>query len=115
MVLHRKRGLVGEFEAAIAAVEQADMRGLSIGGQGCCVDCKTVVHAGDFDRTVAEAFDRMVCAAMALMHLFSLCANGKAKHLMAKANAEHGFLGFQPLLDDGDGINARCGRVAGAV
>ncbi|MEY3832889.1 MAG: hypothetical protein RLZZ130_367, partial [Pseudomonadota bacterium] len=47
VILHRKRWLVGEFKTAIAAVEQADMRCLRVGGQGICIHGKAMVHAGN--------------------------------------------------------------------
>ena len=115
MILYRKCGLVGEFETAIAPVEEADMRCLSVSGQGICVHGKAVVHARDLNRAVAEALHGMVRAAMALMHFLGLRANGKAEHLMPEANAEQRLFGLKPLLDNWHGIYGRRGGVAGAV
>ena len=88
MVLHAEGGLVREFEAAIAAVEQAGVRRLGIGGQGRGVDRETVVHAGNLDRAVGKPLHRMVRAAVTLMHFFSLSADRKAEHLVPEADTE---------------------------
>ncbi len=115
MILHAECGLVSEFEAAIAAVEQAGVRCLRVGGERGGVDRKAVVHAGNLNRAVAEPLHRMVRAAVALVHLLGLRADGKAQHLMPQADAEQRLFGFQPLLDHRHGIFACRGRVAGAV
>ena len=65
VILHAERRAVGEFKAAIAAVEQANMRRLRVGGKGRGVDREAVVHGCYLDRAVAEPLDRMVRAAVA--------------------------------------------------
>ena len=115
MVLHAEGGLVREFKAAIAAVEQADVRRRRVGGQGRGVHCKAVVHARDLDSAVAQALYRMVCAAVALVHLLRTRPYGQPEHLVAKANAEQRLFGLQPLLDERHGVFPRRSRVAGAV
>jgi len=74
-----------------------------------------VVHAGDLDRAVTQALDRVVGAAVALEHLGRLPANREREELVAEANAEQRQLRLQQLTDDGDGIFAGRGGVAGAV
>ena len=72
MILHRKGRLVAEFETAIAAVEQANMRCLRARRQGRGIDREAVVHAGNLYRAVAEPLHRMIRAAVALVHLGGL-------------------------------------------
>ena len=115
VILHAECWLVAKFEAAIAAVEQADVRRRCVRGQGRGVYCKAVVHARDLDRTVAQALYRMVCAAVALMHLFRTRPYGQPEHLVAEADAEQRLFGLQPLLDDRHGVFSRRGRVTGTV
>ena len=115
MILYAERGLVGEFEAAVAAVEQRDMRCAGALWQRLGIDREAVVHAGDFDCAVAQPLDWMVRAAMALVHLERLCADREREHLVAEANAEQRLFGREPLADHRHGIFARRRRIAGAV
>ncbi|QTK80940.1 Thioesterase [Agrobacterium tumefaciens] len=107
--------LAGDAQPAIGAVEQRDMGLFDAFGQRLGVDRKAVVHRDDFNLAGREVFDRMVRAVMALMHLFGLGADRKAEHLVSEADAEDRQVGLDEVLDDGNGILARCGRVSGAV
>src|SRR3954466_2068398 len=110
MILHAERSLVRELEPAIAAVEQRYVRLARIGRQGVAIDREAVVHAGDLDAAVGEALDRMVGAAVALVHLRGARTDREAEQLMAEADAEQRLSSLQHLLDDGYGIFAgRCG------
>ena len=63
------------------------------GSQAGCV-------AGNLDQPVLQPLDRMVRAAVALMHLDGLCADGKAQQLVAKADAEHGCVAHEFVWRD---------------
>ena len=115
MILYAERGLVGEFKATVAAVEQRDMRCAGALGQRLRIDREAVVHAGDFDCAVAQPLDWVVGAAMALVHLERLRADREREHLVAEANAEQRLFGGEPLLDYGHGIFTRRRRITGAV
>src|SRR3546814_17475553 len=57
----------------------------------------------------------MVRATVALKHLHGLGPHGKAKKLMAKADAEDGDIGIQQFLNHRHGIFARRGGVARTI
>src|SRR3546814_18154620 len=84
-------------------------------GQCVVIDGKAVVHAGDLDHTVLQPLHRMVRATVALKHLHGLGPHGKAKKLMAKADAEDGDIGIQQFLNHRHGIFARRGGVARTI
>ena len=115
VVLDGEHRLAGDAQAAIGTVEQRDMGLFDALGQRLGIHRKAVVHRDDFHLAGREVLDRMVRAMVALMHLFSLCANGKAEHLVAEADAEDRQVGLDEVLDDRNGIFARRGRVSGAV
>src|SRR3569833_3079851 len=76
MVLHAERGTIGKLEPGKAAVEQRDVRRPGIGRQRLGLDREAVIHAGDLDPAVVEPLDRMVGAAMPLVHLGRPAAAG---------------------------------------
>src|SRR3546814_17985084 len=69
----------------------------------------------DLDTAVVQPLDRVIRAAMALVHLGRLRAHRDAEHLVAKADAEQRLSGVEPLLDHRHRIDAGRGRIAGAV
>src|SRR3546814_9778234 len=75
-------------DAAVRSVEQALVRLDHAVGQGRGVDREAVVHAGDLDHAVFRTLDRMVRAAMTLVHLYSFRARRQPKHLVAEADTD---------------------------
>src|SRR3546814_4662133 len=71
VILHAERILARDRDAAVRSVEQALVRLDHAVGQGRGVDREAVVHAGDLDHAVFRTLDRMVRAAMTLVHLYS--------------------------------------------
>ena len=115
MILYAERWRIDQFKAAVAAVKQADMRCAGIRGQCLGVHREAVVHACNLDGTVAQPFDRVVRAAMALVHLHRLRAHRQPEHLVAKANTEQRLARCEPLTDYRHRIFARRGGIAGPV
>src|SRR5436190_22095999 len=81
VILHAERGPVGQCEAAIAAVEQADVGFADIVREAFALDREAVVHAGDLDPAVFQPLDRVAGRAVALVHAGRLRANGQAEEL----------------------------------
>src|SRR3546814_17283174 len=75
-------------------------------------DREAVVHAGDLDHAVFGPLHRVVGAAMALVHLDRLRADGDAQHLVAEADAEQRNVAVEQALDDRHGVSAGRGGVA---
>ncbi len=65
------------------------MRRLNPVGQAVGIDDKPVVLAGDLDLARRQILDRVVGAAMAVVHFGCRAAQGQRQHLMAEADAEH--------------------------
>ncbi|AGH47863.1 putative thioesterase [Sphingomonas sp. MM-1] len=115
MILYAERGRVGKLQSGERAVEQRDMRGPRVRRQRLRIHREAVVHAGDLDPAVVRTLDRMVRAAMALVHLVGRGADGEAEELVAEADAEDGLADLQQLPDHRHGIFAGRGGIAGAV
>src|SRR5690606_30242749 len=65
--------------------------------------------------TVAYPLNRVVRAAMALVHLQGLAACRKGKQLVTKADAEDRHVLVKQGLDGRHGVIRRCGRIARTV
>ena len=115
MVLNREGRAVGQFQTRIRPVEQRHMRLARVGGQRLALDREAVVHAGDLDQAVGQALDRVVRAAVALVHLGGLGADRQTQQLMAQADAEQRLAGVEQLADHRHRIFAGRRRIAGAV
>ena len=88
MILHAEDGFAVERDAAIAAVEERDVRFGHAVGQRRRIHREAVIHRDNLDLAGGEVLDRMVGAVMALGHLFGFAAQRQAQHLMAQADAE---------------------------
>ena len=115
VVLDAERAGVGQFEPAVAAVEQRHMRFARVGGEAFAFDREAVVHAGDLDAAVAQPLDWVVRAAVALVHLGRARTDREPEQLMAEADTEQRLAGIEPFADHRHGVLARRGGVAGAV
>src|SRR3546814_453455 len=100
VVLHAERLLARDADAAIRSVEQALVRFDHARGERRGVDREAVVHAGDLDHAVFGPLHRVVGAAMALVHLDRLRADGDAQHLVAEADAEQRNVAVEQALDE---------------
>jgi len=86
-----------------------------VGGQAAGLDDEAVVLAGDLDLAGFEVLDRVIAAAVTLVHLGRTGAQRQRQHLVPEANAKQGHAGLNHRLDHRHGILARRGGIAGTV
>src|SRR6185436_21000857 len=115
MPLETERRPVSARQTLQGPVEERDVRGSQIRGEGRWIDRKAMVLAGDDHLPSVEILHRMVSAVVAELHLQRLRAGGEAHDLVAKADAEdRDARGVENLADRLDGVVAGLG-VARAV
>ena len=115
VVLHAEDRFALDLQALAGAVEQRLVGHGHAGGQAFGIDLEAVVLAGDLDLAGLQVLDRVVGAAMAVMHLAGLRAERQRQHLVAEADAEDRQIEFQHLPDDRHGIGAGRRRIARPV
>ncbi len=115
MILDGEDGPPFEPDAAIAAVEQRDVRFFDRIWQALAFHCKTVVHGSNFYLSGRIIHDRVICSMMTVRHFYGSAAQCQPKQLMAEADPEQGYAGFNDLADDGESVFARSSWVAGAI
>ncbi|MND98458.1 hypothetical protein D3C80_908100 [compost metagenome] len=115
MVLDAEDRLVLDRDAAVGAVEQADV-GFDHGvGQAVAVHGEAVVHRHDLDLAGRQILDRMVGAVVALLHLDRLGAERDGQHLVTQADAHQRLAAGDQLLDLGHSVFAGRGRITRTV
>ena len=115
MVLDGENGFAIEANAFEGAIKQGAMGFDHTIWQAVGFDDETVVLAGDFNFRGLEVFDRVIGAAVAVMHFFGFGTQRQRQHLMAEANAEDWQVLFDQGFDGGDGILTGCRGIARAV
>ena len=110
--LYRKSRKSFRTDAAIAAVEQRDMRLGDIARQGLAVDRKTVIHRHHRNPPGGQIPHGMVGTVMAVVHLYGVRAKCAGQELVAEADAKNWYARFQDFLhrnchiDDGTATTA---------
>ena len=94
VVLDREGAVRGGADAFVCAIEQGNVRCLNVAGQAFQLNREAMVLRGDFDLARLQVFNRVVPAAVALMQLRGLGAQGLRKDLMTQTNAKDGCSAF---------------------
>ena len=93
VVLHRKSPFASDAHALDGLVVEVDVRhfhAVGSGDNGIFVDAETVILAGNFTPTGNEVFDRMIDAAVAVVHFVGGNVHRQRQNLMTQTNAEQG-------------------------
>ena len=116
VVLDGKDGAVFHPQAAVRSIEQGHMGFHHAPGQGLGVNRKAMVHGCDLNLSRLHVLDGMICAMVAVVHLYGLRAQGQGEHLVAKAYPKDRHIGpIQNPLYHRHRIAARGGWITRAI
>ena len=97
VVLHREDRLADDPKPFVALIEELEMSRFNTFGQAFRVDDKTMILAGDLNLASPQILDRVIGTTMAAFHFAGLAAERQRQQLMAKTNAEDGFIPIQQV------------------
>src|SRR5690606_10702970 len=115
MILHGEDRTTIEADAFDDIIKKGFMRFRDAVRQAFARHDKAVVLRGDLDPAGDKILDRLVAAAMALMHLDGFRADREGQHLMAEADAENRHAAVDTGADNRHRIFARRNRIARPV